>query len=370
MAKVRVSMHSGHGCRRHNDHDKKKGETNIDYSRTPDNFIWTAADNRKAGLKYSIAEGEIKVYERLYGGALEAQNERYRKKGNYDRIRTMEEWASARQHEPTEVILQVGNKDNFAEACDRDTLHHAVIDFVNWKQKRFKGNYALVSVAGHYDEATPHYHVRECWFSHDTAGNRVPGIKAAMREMGVPLPDPSKPEGKDNYRKAVIDAECREKWQEICIHYGIDVETVPDRTRKQGHMGVDAYKEYSGAMAKLEEGKAALDAREDALKAQEAASKKQAEAAAAQLQKASEIASKAQKLLQQAEAMPSEDEVLQAFLDARNKSGTTMRQYYDRFAAGYRSKRRDASQSVRDLQRKIDISGIQQPSSAKGGLEF
>lgn len=277
---MRVTLHNGKGYAKHNDHVKGKREpkTHIDYSKTKDNLTWTCMDDIKEdeseSTRRGIKEAELMFYNSFFSGTLAKQNAKYEAKGNYKRIRGMEEWSEAERHRPTECILQIGDKDThsnaeeLAEACER---------YVAWKQERFKDNLKIISISIHVDESTPHCHLREVWYHMDEDGLPQPGIKDAMRSMGVPLPYPDKPEGRNNYRKATIDAECREKWLDICEELGLDIEREPDKSRKQGHMGIEAYAEYSEAMEELDKRETALKAREARLKAQEAAFRRETE---------------------------------------------------------------------------------------------
>lgn len=247
---MRVTMHSGRGSAKHNDHNSDVKNAEWDKSKTKDNYIWTCMNTNEK--RYSAKDGELAFYESFYGKTLEKQNKRYKSKGQYGYVRSMNDWLKARQHQPNETILQIGDMD---EHADGDTLWNAAVKFINWKSSVYNSNYRCISLALHVDEGTPHIHVREAWFSHDAEGLPVPGIKAGLREMGVPLPDANAPEGKNNYRKAVVDAECRSKWQEICKSMGLTIETQP-KERSVGHMGKDAYHAYDEAMKRLEAEKA------------------------------------------------------------------------------------------------------------------
>lgn len=243
---MKVTMHSGkRGNIKHNEHDPMTKNASWDKSRTKDNYIWTPHQNVK-----NPAESELLTYNILFGETLKKQNEKHMANRQYKRVRDMETWKETSQHRPSETILQIGDKN---QSVDDKTLWACVAEFINWKQEKFSSNYQVISVSDHEDETTPHCHVVEVWYYHDEDGNAHPGIKGAMRELGVPLPNPNEPEGKDNYRKAVVDAECREKWQEICLEHGLDIDTQPDRRRKVGHLGKKQYKAYADALEQLQD---------------------------------------------------------------------------------------------------------------------
>lgn len=244
-------MHCGkRGTLQHNDHDPSIKNAEWDKTKTKDNFIWTCVKGCN-----NAAEAELKTFEKLYGDTLDKQNKKYIANRQYKRVKTMSEYMEASQHKASETILQIGDK---ASHVDDNELWSCAVEFINWKQKRFKDNYRCISASLHVDESTPHIHIRETWFFRDEAGAVQPGIKGAMREAGIPLPDPTKSEDKDNYRKAVADAECREKWQEIIVQHGIEIETEPLPRRQ--HMSKDAYKEYKQSVESLQSEREALEA--------------------------------------------------------------------------------------------------------------
>ena len=240
-----VSMHSGRGSAKHNDHNEtKKSKSNINPELTHLNQVYTVMDDDENEVYYSCEEGEKLFYQSFFQKTLEKQNEKYRSKGQYGRVRDMEQWMKASQHGASETIYQIGDKDKHP---DNELLLECYDEFSEWKQERFKDIYILISASAHFDESTPHIHERGIWVWYDDEGLPQPGIKRALKEAGVPLPKPGEPEGKDNYRKEVVDRECREKWQEICISKGLSIETKP-KDRQVGHMGHVAYREYASAM--------------------------------------------------------------------------------------------------------------------------
>lgn len=85
--RIKVSFHSGKGYARHNNHyPVKHDKGNIDYSRTSKNKVWT----RVNGVT-DVVEAEKILYDEFFAEELALQNAKYRKKGNYKYIRTMDE---------------------------------------------------------------------------------------------------------------------------------------------------------------------------------------------------------------------------------------------------------------------------------------
>lgn len=236
--KMRCTYHCGkRGNIKHNKHLEETKNARWDKEKTKDNHtVCLYQSDSNDYEKY-----ELQMYEELFGETLEHQNARYIKKGNYKKIRSMEQWKEAYKNKPCETILQIGKKNNHADA---ETLETCVREFVKWKNERCDGHYKALHYTLHLDESTPHIHLDEVYIYTDAHGDKRPGIKDAMRQLGVPLPKPDEEEDENNYRKAVLDEECRGKWQEILIEHGLDIETEPDRSRSVGHMGVEPYKAY------------------------------------------------------------------------------------------------------------------------------
>lgn len=270
---MRATMHCGkRGSLKHNKHDENTKGASWDKTKTKNNVSYNPY-----GCKDTV-EAEAYVYKKLYSEALAKQNAKYIAKRQYKRVRDMDTWKEASQYRACETIWQIGNKD---ESVDATVFAECINEMIQWKVDTYP-NYSVIGVDIHVDETTLHCHERGTWFYHNEAGDIVPGIKGAMREMGVALPNPNEPESKTNYRKAVIDAECRAKWQEICKAHGLEIETEPDRDREVGHMGIKPYKAYVKAKEDLdvreEEAEVLLEANQkwsESLKQQEETIKQQ-----------------------------------------------------------------------------------------------
>ena len=174
---MRVSMHSGRGSAHHNDHPQTKKKPGYNPELTPNNENYTIMDTDDTS--YSAEAGEALFYQTFFGDALAKQNCKCEERGQYGRVRSMDEWMKARQHQATETIFQIGDKD---EHPDAELLTEAFDEFIEWKAERYKDNLRVISASCHVDESTPHIHVREVWFYHDEDGIPQPGIKKAMAE--------------------------------------------------------------------------------------------------------------------------------------------------------------------------------------------
>lgn len=208
---------------------------------------------RKNELKNKCNEDELAFYNQAFGKCLELQNERHKQARNYKRIKNMDQWRKLPNYCPSEDIFQIGNTDCFPG--DRTLLKQCVLELMEWEKEKLGKNYIPITLVGHYDESTPHYHKRGVYVVWDDDGNPFPCMKDALKQAGIPLPDPSKPESKNNNRKKTYDTMRREAWLDI-IEKHLPKDFILDRTvdkdREFGHMEVDIYKAYKKAETELE----------------------------------------------------------------------------------------------------------------------
>lgn len=229
---MKVSLHSGrNGRARHNDHHFVSDH--IDPKKTGRNVFYFGDKNAK-----NCVEADHLIYKKLFSKTVEKQNEKYRKKGNYSRIKTTDDWAESSRYSPREDILAIGDKNKMASRKD---LLDCLWEMELWEREQFGSNYVCTSIAVHCDEkGANHGHKRKVFYYHDADGDLVPGVKGALKELGIPLPDPTKPESKYNNRLMTYTAMCREKWQEIVISHGYEIDTTPDPT-KRPHQSIADY---------------------------------------------------------------------------------------------------------------------------------
>lgn len=120
-------------------------------------------DNVKLIASYknqpSIEEAEKLLYEDMFHEAMVLQNEAYRKKGNFGRIWTPEEFRTSVRHRPIENVLQIGNKKNFLPPRDMWCVY---CDYHKWREENFSDNYELISVVI-YKGVTPHMLPERYW---------------------------------------------------------------------------------------------------------------------------------------------------------------------------------------------------------------
>ena len=228
---MRVTQHCGReGSARHNDRS---------FQNSPDgrNIYWSW--NGEA----AFADAERHYYSQAFAPGLESTNLRYIQQRHQERVRTMEDVYTNRQTRPEEVILQIGDMTNAGEVS-REALLRCVTDYVNrlveWSNRHGQP-LIILDLAIHMDETSPHCHLRRVWQYEDAEGHLRPGQTQALRQAGIPLPDPTQSEGRYNNRKIEFDRRARHLWQEICrTHgFGIDTEPLPERRR---HKSVKDYK--------------------------------------------------------------------------------------------------------------------------------
>ena len=241
---MKASMHNGReGSGRHNDrtflHGKSEQERqemapHIDEAKTADNMVWRVG--RKGwhkGAGGDIEAAERDYYRRRYGAAQEAKNARYKAQRHPERCKTTDDLYTGKLTRPEEQILQIGSKD---EQVSPEVFRACVQDYIkglnDWNRSHGK-HMRILSVAIHFDETSPHAHLRRVW-EYDSKDGRALGQDKSLQAAGVPLPDPGKAKGRHNNRKMTFDREMRVMWLDICQAHGLDIdrEPVPDMRHK------------------------------------------------------------------------------------------------------------------------------------------
>lgn len=269
---MRVTTHNGragkHGTYspKHNDRkfDPKNAE-HINHEKSSDNLYWHCC--MKEDRQMSFEDAEKRVYSEYFAKSLNAQNERYRGHGHKERMKTMDEYRTAKQTCPEETILQIGNID---ETVDYKLLNKVLIEQMLWEAQQFK-NVKFLNYAVHTDEeGAPHVHIRKVWLAKGKDGLVVSQTKA-LKEMGIERPDLSKDPSRYNNPKMTYTQRCRDHFIELCEQKGLTIEKTPDATSKKG-LDLDTFKankEKEKAKKFKQQQKAAETARDKALKDKE-----------------------------------------------------------------------------------------------------
>lgn len=277
---LRATGHNGRfGSARHNgrDFDLSKAK-HIDPKKADKNFYWTWNKIKgKAVTSEQFTACEQAYYERAFQTGLDEQNELHRSKRQYKRVREMKDWMKSYQHRPEERILQVGSMDYPVPSAVSQAI---IMDYLQWELDWSKAHgkpYQILDIAMHWDETSLHGHERRVWQYRDDKGIWRVGQNKALEKAGIPLPDPTKPEGTHNNRKMVFDAMCREKLLDICYAHGVQVEreALP---WPNGHVSKSEYianremvKEQARKALELDQRALELDQRESTLERREAA---------------------------------------------------------------------------------------------------
>ena len=225
---MRVTQHSGRvGSAKHNDRtfDVKKAK-NIDSEKTKENSYWKLYGDT------DFKETELKYYKEHYSEALKLSNEKKIKQRHREKVRTINDVYNNKNTRPEELILQIGDKDsnidkNIFEKCISDYLK----ELEKWNSENGRHMHVL-SIASHFDETSPHLHLRRVWDYKDENGNLQINQNKALEAAGVEPPDPTKPLSRYNNRKMTFDAMMREKWLDICEKNGLEIEREARPNRK------------------------------------------------------------------------------------------------------------------------------------------
>ncbi|MBQ4447788.1 MAG: hypothetical protein II897_05805 [Clostridia bacterium] len=213
----------------------------------------------------TLKERELEVYADEFLAGIEERNQRYLAQRHPDKVRTLEQVYTYKQTRPEECLLQVGDME---KAIDRNLLKDLVTEFCRKLQKwnRMHGYpFRLLDVSYHFDEATPHAHVRRVWKYVDKRGYTRIGQEKALQMAGVELPYPDEHKGRYNNRKISFDNMAREMWHEVCREHGLDIDTKPLPHRR--HLSTREYtaEQIRAKEARMEELTGALEPLENAV---------------------------------------------------------------------------------------------------------
>ncbi len=237
MAKVRATMHNGRG-RNAKGFKVKHNDRNFDTTRaehiTPEPerknryFIVEADGTVNNRPTISFETHEKRMYAHLFSESLSKQTERHIKGGHSERVRTMDEYRSAIRTCPEETILQLGTRE---EHADPQAFIKAVNRWCQQMQTAYGTHWRLLDGALHFDESTPHCHIRAVWTAEGKDGLQV-SENRALKALGIQRPDPEQPEGKHNCPKQTFTQQSRELWIAAAREFGIEIEDIPEMPGK------------------------------------------------------------------------------------------------------------------------------------------
>ena len=248
---------------RHNDRrfDLENSE-HIDAGRVRENIYWdcyrgyTTMQNREEDSQdISFEEIECTFYQEHYGKYIEAQNERNARTRHTERNRSVEDLLKNNKTCPEETIFQIGTVE---ESVSYEILLAVVQDFTKQFTNRFGSHVHILDWALHLDEGTPHIHERHVFDCENKYGEICPQQEKALEELGIALPKPDKPKGRNNNRKQTFDAICRTMLFDITRKYGLHLEEEPsyggrDYLEKQDYILMKQKEQMAAQEQKLEE---------------------------------------------------------------------------------------------------------------------
>ena len=267
---MKLTRHNGrsgkHGTYnpRHNDRrfDVENSE-HIDADRARQNIYWdcyrgfTTHEFRENPEQpdFSFEEIERMFYYEHYGGHVEAQNARNEKTRHTERNRTVEDLLKNNKTCPEETLYQIGTME---QSVPPEVLFQIVTEFQEEFDRRFGSHVHILDWALHLDEATPHIHERHVFDCENRYGELCPQQEKALEELGVPLPKPDKPKGRNNNRKQTFDAICRTLLFDICRRHGLHLDQEPsyggrDYLEKQDYILMKQKEQLAAQEQKLEE---------------------------------------------------------------------------------------------------------------------
>lgn len=231
-------------------HNERKFDLNkanhINQEKTSDNIYLYYGGRETAMPKFlydesSLREKELEYYKKNYSESLQRKNSYYKRKGLYDHIKTIEEFYEAEKSKPEEFILQFGNKDEYPDPNIIIEAFNIYMEAFNKFNRDHSNRVKILDATLHMDEATPHWHVRRVFEFEDKYGMKDVGIKRALEQAGIDLPDPEKEEGRYNNAKMRFDAFMRDLWITIGRRLGLQLDNAP-KLGKQGELEIREYK--------------------------------------------------------------------------------------------------------------------------------
>ena len=267
---MKLTRHNGRSGKngtynpRHNDRrfDVENSE-HIDAERARQNVYWdcyrgfTTAGSREDSSQpdFSFEEIEKIYYTKHYGDHVDAQNARNEKTRHTERNRTVADLLKNNKTCPEESIYQIGTLE---ESVPPETLIQIVNEFYVEFERRFGSHVHILDWALHLDEGTPHIHERHVFDCKNRYGELCPQQEKALEKLGIPIPNPDKPKGRNNNRKQTFDAVCRTILFDITKRHGLHLDQEPsyggrEYLEKQDYILMKQKEQMAAQEQKLEE---------------------------------------------------------------------------------------------------------------------
>ena len=263
---------------KHNDRNfYSESDEHINNENSKYNLYWNCYDDNSM----TFQEAEQQYYEEHYSDSLEIQNSKYRKKGQKDRIKTIEDMLVGNRTAPMETLLYIGNSYN---VINPELLTEIVEDFMDWLEEEYGSNFHILDISLHVDEerkengevikSAPHFHMRSIIDYIDDDGFCKIGQDKGLEALGIEPPNKDKPISRNNNRRQTFDAKNREKLIEICKEH--DIEIIPSEG-KSGQ-SLEEYKAQQDYIKKLQKEKEEAEKKAQQYKQQAQQYKQQVEA--------------------------------------------------------------------------------------------
>lgn len=303
---LKLTRHNGrsgkHGTYnpRHNDRrfDVENSE-HIDSERAKRNVYWdcyrgyTTGESREDAAQpdFSFEEIERAYYTEHYGSHVDAQNARNEKTRHTERNRTVEDLLKNSKTCPEESIYQIGAIE---ESVPPEVLAQVTAEFFEEFERRFGSHVHILDWAIHLDEGTPHIHERHVFDCKNRYGELCPQQEKALEELGIPLPNPDKPKGRNNNRKQTFDAICRTMLFDITRRHGLHLEQEPsyggrEYLEKQDYILMKQKEQMERQSETLSSQESTIHAQEETIQRQEGTIQEQSGTIEAQGQKLEEL---------------------------------------------------------------------------------
>lgn len=230
----------------HHGRETTQNAENINQERSVQNQYYDCISKewRSHNDRVSLMAAEKKAYSVLFQDKLNRTNEVYIRQRHTERCKTIDDLLKNKTTAPESTLLQIGNKDDLVANMEPDKaselLRGITDEFIAWHQKKYP-QIVILDAAIHVDEATPHVHLRKCYCYKNNDGLFEPKQDKCLEQMGVQLLHPDQKLSKSNNRKAQYTKEIREKFQQICIERGFEIETEPLENSKD-HLTQTQYK--------------------------------------------------------------------------------------------------------------------------------
>ena len=219
---IKASLHQGRlkgkSKAQHNDRsfDTKKNDSivNPDYAQYNQYYV-TSEDGKFIPVtsgNNEFAKAEREFYRKNFKEGQDAKNKRNKEQGHKERCRTIEQVRKNAKTAPMELILQVGSeKKPYNDYANTGKMFRQMAMELRKKYPQFK----IINIAIHYDELTPHCHIRGVFISKDAFGYDTPNQTKALQEMGFELPNKEEERSQKNNELVSFTAKNRERWYDI-----------------------------------------------------------------------------------------------------------------------------------------------------------